>query len=77
MRHTYNRTQRFGSHTKHTFYCSCGRRVSGNGGKQHFKVEGHQRITSRAWHEQFGQPPCPDSSLLNWGAHLIEERLDA
>lgn len=50
MRHTHSRAQRFGGHTKHVFYCSCGRRVSGNGGKQHFKVEGdHRKVTYETW----------------------------
>lgn len=61
MRRTHNRSQRFGGHTKHTFYCSCGRQVSGNGGKQHFKVDGHQRITSRSWREQFGSDSNQES----------------
>lgn len=55
MRHTHNRSQRYGGHTKHTFYCSCGRRVSGNGGKQHFKLDGHKRITQARWQEMHGE----------------------
>ena len=51
IRRTHNRSQQFGGHTKHTFYCSCGRTVSGNGGKQHFKVEGHRRVTRAQWAE--------------------------
>ena len=46
MRHTHNRAQRFGGHTKHSWECVCGRVVSGNGGKQHFKVPGHRRLTA-------------------------------
>lgn len=51
MGHTHNRSQRFGGHTKHTFYCSCGRQVSGNGGKQHFKLDGHKRVSYNIWVE--------------------------
>jgi len=47
MGHTHNRAQRFGGHTKHAHYCSCGRIVRGNGGKQHFKLDGHRPITQR------------------------------
>jgi hypothetical protein len=46
-RRTHSRSQRFGGHTKHKFYCSCGRQVSGNGGKQHFRLEGHTRVSQR------------------------------
>jgi hypothetical protein len=49
MRHTHSRAQRYGGHTKHTFYCVCGKQVSGNGGKQHFKLDGHRRITREQW----------------------------
>lgn len=51
---THSRAQRFGGHTKHTFYCSCGRQVAGNGGKQHFKLDGHKRIAYAEWRERFG-----------------------
>lgn len=54
MRHTHSRAQRFGGHTKHTFYCSCGKTVSGNGGKRHFEREGHKSILRRQWFEKFG-----------------------
>lgn len=54
MRRTHNRSQRFGGHTKHTRYCSCGKQVSGNGGARHFELDGHQRITHRSWWAQFG-----------------------
>lgn len=50
MRHTHNRSQRFDGHTKHTFHCSCGRVVSGNGGKQHFKLDGHRRLSFSEWY---------------------------
>lgn len=46
MRHTHSRAQRFGGHTKHSWECICGRVVSGNGGKQHFKLDGHRRLTA-------------------------------
>jgi hypothetical protein len=55
MRRTHNRSQRFGGHTKHTFCCSCGRQVSGNGGKRHFKLEGHRRIGWEQWRAEFGE----------------------
>jgi hypothetical protein len=53
---TTQRSIRYGGHTKHMRYCSCGRQVSGNGGKRHFEREGHKRITWDQWWERFGRP---------------------
>lgn len=50
------------AHARYEFYCSCGKIVHGNGGKaNHFYVdgqrnqprEGHRRLTSAQWHEQY------------------------
>ena len=53
QRRTHNRSQRFGGHTKHVRYCSCGRTVVGNGGKRHFEKEGHERISFDRWWQEF------------------------
>lgn len=60
---THSRSQRFGGHTRHTRYCSCGRSVVGNGGIKHFytaggreygeRREGHERISRDEWNRRF------------------------
>jgi len=52
---THNRSQRFGGHTKHAHYCSCGKVVHGNGGRRHFEMDGHDRIIHRVWWQVFGR----------------------
>ena len=64
MRRTHNRSQRFGGHTRHARYCSCGRVVWGNGGTNHFygdggreygeRRDGHERIGRDEWERRFG-----------------------
>lgn len=55
MRLTHDRSHRYGGHTKHSWVCICGRTVTGNGGKQHFRLEGHRKLTRAEEEERHAQ----------------------